>query len=311
MHKLTQWYNPAKQPTCGVLSLTKAIDKAYQDLLHGGLADVQWRHHEKAHALSLLTPYLGTPNDMDEQGQRDIAVSSFLANYIGTSPTLEQLHGLVERFVGWLPEFKQGIPFKAWNGTTAVWAVLFAHSIKHSAKAMDQYVMSCNVIKGPATGFSIDKLFHSDSSKRLYRELCGYRFDEITEAPSPMFLGGMYFIACIDVTDNRLRLGNAFATSTQRDFNKKLMDRRRNMCLGGFERNRKCFPYCPLGRESCILATHAHDYYVGLCNNYTPRHQGYIVSNGWCSKCLREGYAASRSMQEKEERVVEYVQRKG
>ena len=154
--------------------------------------------------------------------------------------------------------------------------------------------MSCKCRQGPACGFRIDKLFTYETSRLLYRDLCGYKYTRDDEVPSPLFFGGMYVNALIESSPKYVKLSQVFCTSTQKLFNKRLMSRRSSMCLGGFNKEHgKCMPYCPLSRDECLLSCHTETYIKGNCKGMLPRHQGYIMSNGWCSRCLREGYAVN------------------
>ena len=292
--KLNNWYDPDTEPNASVITFNARVLKLHTKLIESNLAETPWSFKELALAKDILRELLTASGDVEHTQRQDEALVSFLSGYTNKTLTIKDLTQLCTIFIGWLPEFKEGIPYKQWNGTSPVWAVLYIETVKHSVSDNSKFTMECKCIQGPACGFRVSKRFTYQTSRMLYKDLCGYRYNEDDVTPSPLFLGGMYVNALVESTEKYVKVSNAFCTSTQKNFNKKLMGRRSSMCLGGFNKEHgKCLPYCPVSRDNCLLACHADTYIIGNCKGTLPRHKGYIMSHGWCSRCLREGYAVN------------------
>lgn len=298
MRKIYDWYDEGSFPSIGVISFNKDVDKCIGCLLEYQLVDCKWFNAELNIAVDCIKTFLKvSPSDTHVHN----AILNYLVRFVNHFVTLTDIRQIAAVCSGWKSEFKNGQLFEPWNGTTPVWAALYVDTVKHTTD-YGYFDVDMVAIAGPASGMSIPKRVDRNSANMLFRELIGYKSDPLETPPSVLFLGGLYFIALMQSINKRVSITQAFATPAMRKFNKDLMEMRASMCIGGFVTENICTPYCPKQRNECILSTHADKRHVHVCKNLVIRHEGWIMKDGYCSKCLREGLAVPN---ENEERIEE------
>jgi len=284
--KLNEWYDEDALPSLGILSYNKFFSACQTKMLDAGLSDCKWAYAETEIAADALMSVLRVPRSDTFVRQPLVA---YLSGYVTHFVTLSDINKICMVTTGWHHEFKAGKLFVPWSGTVPVWAALYVETTKHAAVRGKPFELHTCAIAGPASGCKMIRRVDTTSARMLYKALISYQGDLVSDPPNPLFLGGMYFFALLFPGTHQVEIRQAFATQTQKEFNKELMELRKKPCMGPWDTgNSPCTEYCPVARDECILSTHADKRVKAQCKNITIPHQGWIMNSGYCSKCLRE-----------------------
>lgn len=296
--KKNKWYDENELPSLGIITHGKDISKMTDNLLNLGLSDCKWRYSETETATDCFMQLLKVPLlDADVRN----SVRCYLSSFVNRFVTLDDIQEMATVYAGWKPEFKSGEVFEKWTGSPPVWAVFYIETTKYSTVPGLPYELHLRAVAGPSTGLSVIKKTDAPGARRLFYALISYKGDMLDEPPSPLYLGGLYMTALLETQEKKLDITQVFASSAQKTYNKRLMSERESHCCGPWSSERKtCTPYCPYERSECILSTHADKRPKTYCRNVSVRHMGYIMSDGYCSRCLREGLVDTRSNKNEE-----------
>ncbi len=113
----------------------------------------------------------------------------------------------------------------------------------------------------------------------------------------PYDIAGMSFTGWFEQEHSGCTLTEITPTANEASNNLKLQKARKKGCIKGI---REDCDYCKLGRDSCYLSYHSHDFKWGECiHPKCDMGKGYISPKGMCTDCIEKGRFLPKKQQRK------------
>ncbi len=277
-------------PRYSLSKLSKLTDKIKKQLVSSGFGYEILTGEIRDRLVSEYMLYKFFPSKITvEHAVKKDVISSLLVDYIGQTLSDTILDDISRRIAGWSHNINSGKIFRKWDMQKPVWACLKVEDIEPILRKPKRYLVTLKSYSGSSVNMRFKQVFAPQFLRFLIKKIGGNRTDEYV----PFDIYGLWLSALLEYVNNKSRLSHIFTSSSQRQYNKKLLNARKGECIGPFGVD-KCFD-CPIGIDQCSLGRHLNTYVYGLCRGFvirdgkTIKHKGYIRKAGYCMHCLEIG----------------------